>query len=275
MHGSYSYEETLFADHHVPICRYHFDKTLRLMKAYRIGRVHLPWTNLEPPIRGGVHRKLRVDSEDDEVDNQQPAYSSGMASPSAGSITEDSAEDSAEVNSLFSRAGDVPSSDESEPADADDKDCTDHVLASTGGLRQRTKGQLLASADGAATTIAKDSGDLPTGGKLSREAYTAAMEQKEIAEMVRTYPSLDQETQDAIRGEYRKLHQLVKEQGLYSCRYSEYGKEGIRYAIIFSAFLYFLHIKWYIPSACFLGLFWVSRCSSPAQILTVLYFHIC
>lgn len=221
------------------------------MKAYRIGRVHLPWTNLEPPIRGGVHRKLQA-SEQGDSDNisLSPSFSSGMDSPSAGSITEDSAD----VNSLFSRTGDdAPSSDESEPADTDD-------ITSAGGLRQRINGkgqQCPTSAD--ATAPAEESGV-----KLSREAYTAAMEQKEIAEMVRTYPSLDQATQDAIRGEYRALHKLVKEQGLYTCHYSAYGRECIRYAIIFSAFLYFLHIKWYIPSACFLGLFWVSRCAPLA-----------
>lgn len=227
------------------------------MKAYRIGRVHLPWTNLEPPIRGGVHRKLQTPEQDEAdsiISQAQEFPSSGMNSPSAGSITEDSAD----VNSLFSRTGDdAPSSDESEPADADDKDftTTNEDITAAGGVRQRIKGQQsLASVDVAAPAQG-------SGVKLSREAYTAAMEQKEIAEMVRTYPSLDQETQDAIRGEYRALHKLVKEQGLYTCNYSEYGKEAIRYAIIFSAFLYFLHIKWYIPSACFLGLFWVSLCA--------------
>lgn len=206
------------------------------MKAYRIGRVHLPWTNLEPPIRGGVHRKLGDD-------DQHEFVRSGTGSPSAGSITEDSAD----AASLFSRAGDAPSSDESEPEPADE-------MPATAGCRLRIK-------QASAPAAPANESALPPAGSLSREAYTAAMEQKEIAEMVRTYPSLDQETQDAIRSEYRTLHKLVKEQGLYICRYSEYGKEAIRYAMIFSAFLYFLHIKWYIPSACFLGLFWVRLLS--------------
>lgn len=222
-----------------PTCRYHFDKTLRLMKAYRIGRVHLPWTNLEPPIRGGVYRSLS----DDARDELEPATASGMGSPSAGSITEDGAD----VASLFSRAGDSLSSDESEPEPSEDADAV-----SSAGCRLRIK-----QASAKPSADANREPALPNRGKLSREAYTAAMEQKEIAEMVRTYPSLDQETQDAIRSEYRMLHKLVKEQGLYTCHYSNYAKEAVRYAMIFGAFLYLLHIEWYIPSACFLGLFWV------------------
>lgn len=216
------------------------------MKAYRIGRVHLPWTNLEPPIRGGVHRKLDLTEEEDQADAGE-FIASGTGSPSAGSTTEDSAD----VASLFSRAGDTGSSDESEVADTDDD-----APNATAGLRLRVKHAQTKNAEALSTNDPA----LPVGGKLSRQAFTAAMEQKEIAEMVRTYPSLDQETQDAIRAEYRELHKLVKEQGLYTCRYSEYGKEAVRYAIIFSAFLFFLRIGWYIPSACFLGLFWVRPC---------------
>lgn len=222
------------------LCRYHFDKTLRLMKAYRIGRVQLPWTNLEPPIRGGVHRKL--------TDTNTESLKSGLRdvdSPAPESTTEDT--DSAEVSSLFSRAGEPLSSDESEPAE--------EIDVSTCRLRIKQSSASRAEAAAAAANADGD-GSLLTD-KLSREAYTASMEQKEIAEMIRSYPALDQETQDAIRVEYRALHKLIKDQGLYTCHYSAYGRECIRYGIIFSAFLFFLHLEWYIPSACCLGLFWV------------------
>lgn len=224
------------------ICRYHFDKTLRLMKAYRIGRVQLPWTNLEPPIRGGVHRKL-TDTEDETL-------KSGLMdidSPAPGSTTEDT--DSAEVSSLFSRVGEPLSSDESEPAE--------EVDVSMCRLRIKKSSASRAEAAAVAAATATDGNGSLLTDKLSREAYTASMEQKEIAEMIRSYPALDQETQDAIRVEYRALHKLIKEQGLYTCHYSDYGRECVRYAVIFSAFLFFLHLKWYIPSACCLGLFWV------------------
>lgn len=223
-------------------CRYHFDKTLRLMKAYRIGRVQLPWTNLEPPIRGGVHRKL--------TDDHDQAVLTDVESSEADFATEEDT-DSADVSSLFSRAGEPLSSDESEPAEEIDVSI----------CRLRVK---QGSASRAEATVAPDGDASLLTDKLSREAYTAAMEQKEVAEMIRSYPALDQETQDAIRVEYRALHKLIKEQGLYTCHYSAYGRECIRYAIIFSAFLFFLHVKWYIPSACCLGLFWV-RCPTPSS----------
>lgn len=219
------------------ICRYHFDKTLRLMKAYRIGRVQLPWTNLEPPIRGGVHRKL-ADDHGQMLESDLTDYES----PAADSATEDT--DSAEVSSLFSRTGEQLSSDESEPAE--------EIDVSTCRLRIKQ-----GSASRAEATVASNGDGSLLTDKLSREAYTAAMEQQEIAEMIRSYPALDQETQDAIRVEYRALHKLIKEQGLYTCHYSAYGRECVRYAIIFGAFLFLLQRQWYIPSACCLGLFWV------------------
>lgn len=211
------------------------------MKAYRIGRVHLPWTNLEPPIRGGVHRKLNDDHNLDLDDLKTESID--LESPAADSATEDSAE----VSSLFSRAGEPLSSDESELAE--ETDASGCRLRIKQGSTSRGE-PAAAAADGAASLLTE---------KLSREAYTAAMEQKEIAEMIRSYPALDQETQDAIRVEYRALHKLIKDEGLYTCHYSAYGRECVRYAVIFSAFLLLLRFEWYIPSACCLGLFWVGN----------------
>lgn len=91
----------------------------------------------------------------------------------------------------------------------------------------------------------------------SREGYTSAMEQKEFRDGVRDNPSVDQATQYAIALEYRALHERLKEEGFYDCRYSEYGKELVRYLLLFSAFVYLLRSGWYLTSACFLGMFWV------------------
>lgn len=205
------------------------------MKAYRIGRVQLPWTNLVPPIHGGVHRRLTDDNDDTEVDLESIAPSNS---------------DSAEVSSLFSAQREPVSSDEDEPEQVatTEVEKTDRE-GDASQVRLRIKSHPTGPTN-------PDASPLPME-KLSPEAYTAAMEQKEIADSVRKYPSLDQDTQDAIRAEYRALHKLVQENGLYECHYSEYGKEAIRYAIIFSCFLFFLRIEWYIPSACFLGFFWV------------------
>lgn len=89
-----------------------------------------------------------------------------------------------------------------------------------------------------------------------REQYVADLEEKEIQDGIADNPSLDPETQQAILEDYRALHEQIKAQGLYQCRYSEYGKESIRYGILFSAFAYLLYAKWYLTSAMFLGMFW-------------------
>ncbi|EOD51417.1 putative fatty acid desaturase protein [Neofusicoccum parvum UCRNP2] len=211
---------------------YHFEKTLQIMKAYRIGRVQLPWTNLEPPIRAGpsAHRKtpeLVVDEED-----------------SASSADVDDAD------SVFSAKPDPLSSSNSSVGISDGElDPVKDAYRDEAGVRRRNVTSAPTSA-GAKTTE-----PFPAE-NLSRATYTAAMEQKEIADGIRNYPSLDAETQQAIRSEYEALHKLVQEQGLYDCPYGEYGKEMIRYSVLFAAFFYFLRIEWYLTSAVFLGLFW-------------------
>ncbi|KAL1629215.1 hypothetical protein SLS56_005438 [Neofusicoccum ribis] len=211
---------------------YHFEKTLQIMKAYRIGRVQLPWTNLEPPIRAGpsAHRKtpeLAVDDED-----------------SASSADVDDAD------SVFSAKPDPLSSSNSSVGISDSElDPVKDAYRDEAGVRRRNVTNAPTSA-GAKTTE-----PFPTE-NLSRATYTAAMEQKEIADGIRNYPSLDAETQQAIRSEYEALHKLIQEQGLYNCPYGEYGKEMIRYSVLFAAFFYFLRIEWYLTSAVFLGLFW-------------------
>lgn len=94
--------------------------------------------------------------------------------------------------------------------------------------------------------------------KRHREQYAIEQEEREIEEGLRDNPSLDVETQNTIIQSYRELHQRFKDEGLYQCRYSEYARESVRYALLFAAFGGFLYAKWYMTSAVFLGLFWVS-----------------
>lgn len=153
-----------------------------MMKAYRIGKIQQPWTNLEPPIRSSVLQQ-------------------GAA--------------------------------------ADEK----NGIKQIGALDEKKDGK-------PAKTLSADD--------VARAKYTAELEAKEIAEGLRDNPSLDPETQRAITREYRALHEKVKDMGLYQCRYQEYGKELIRYSLLFGAFLYLLRAEWYLTSAIFLGMFWVS-----------------
>jgi sphingolipid 8-(E)-desaturase len=91
---------------------------------------------------------------------------------------------------------------------------------------------------------------------LSRVAYTAAQEQQEIADGMLAYPSVNNETQRAITAEYQALHRQIKEEGFYQCHYVEYGKDALRWLLLFSAFLFLLNAKCYLWSALFLGMFW-------------------
>jgi delta8-fatty-acid desaturase len=99
----------------------------------------------------------------------------------------------------------------------------------------------------------------------SRASYIEALEDKEIADGLSGFPSVDAETQLAITMEYRALHQRIKDQGLYQCRYSEYGKEMVRCALIFGVFISLLRAEWYLLSSVFLGIFWVSLTINRSQ----------
>jgi len=93
-------------------------------------------------------------------------------------------------------------------------------------------------------------------------------EQKEIEIGIAENPSLDLETQKAIIMDYRELHEQFKAQGLYQCNYKAYAWESLRYGILFASFAYLLYVKWYMSSALFLGLFWVSPSHPTIQVVT-------
>lgn len=86
--------------------------------------------------------------------------------------------------------------------------------------------------------------------------YVANTVQEEIDADIAKYPSLDFNTQRDIALKFEALHQRVKEEGYYNCRYIEYGKEMVRYTALFALFVSTLKQEWYFVSACFLGLFW-------------------
>ena len=95
----------------------------------------------------------------------------------------------------------------------------------------------------------------------SRMAFTSAMEQKEIAEGLASMPSVDENTQLAIAMDFRALHERVKNEGYYDCPYIEYGKEMIRYSLLFGTFIYFLRAEWYLTS-------WACSGSRSCSLLT-------
>ncbi|KAK3696618.1 hypothetical protein LTR37_017871 [Vermiconidia calcicola] len=91
---------------------------------------------------------------------------------------------------------------------------------------------------------------------MSPEDYTTAEMQQALENDLAKYPSLDAATQGDIAAKFQLLHQRVRDEGFYDCRYVEYYKEMARYATLFALFAFCLSRSWYFVSACFLGLFW-------------------
>jgi delta8-fatty-acid desaturase len=224
-------------------CRYHRVETTRLMLAYRVGKIQQPWTNFVPPLRGGVFRKFGSDEKAEDASSEDEDGSTWGT-------------DSTHSDNL-SRLN-TPSP------------CLGPIVLEAGTLEKDTqplKAPLL--------TVVEEKGNewhhaairkrsnCPPG--MSREAYTAALEQQEISNDIQAYPSLDVETQLAIRKEYQELHERVKAAGHYQCRYSEYGKDSIRFAIVFGIFLYLVYAKWYLMSGVMLGLWWVCYRLDPSE----------
>ena len=210
---------------------YHSHKALQMMNKYRIGRIAAPWVNFTPPIRGGIYRDsteaAQHTSDDEDGDDAGSSWSSSLDSlnsstTSLGSIT----------------VGDIGHS-------AIMSSCPNQGLDRYSSPAYRSK-------------ISPSNAQLNNPQRLSPKDYTSSAVQKAIDNDIRDNPSLDAETQRVITLKYQMLHQRVKDEGYYDCHYIEYGKEIIRYTLLFSLFFTFLREEWYLTSACLLGLFWVS-----------------
>ena len=205
------------------------------MNKYRIGRIAGPWVNFTPPIRGGVHRDnieaAQEGSDDEDCDDTSSSWSSRLESinsstTSIDSITNGDVGHSARLNSRSKEKFDPYSSSVHQDQAAERR-------------------------------IQSSNAQINNHHRLSPTDYTSSAVQKAIDDDIRDNPSLDAGTQRAITLKYQALHQRVKDEGFYDCHYIEYGKEIIRYTLLFSLFFTFLRAEWYLTSACFLGLFWV------------------
>lgn len=79
---------------------------------------------------------------------------------------------------------------------------------------------------------------------------------EEIEFDLEKYPSLDAATQASIVNKYRLLNERIRAEGLYTCRYSSYAVEILRYIALFFGCLYFLHLGWHGTAGALLGIFW-------------------
>ena len=221
-------------------CRYHSAKALRLMNRYRIGRIAGPWLNFTPPIRGGIYRSAAEDDSSSDDDDSDSHLTSANSSTTSIDVVNDVklVQPCLLDNHLINRCSNL-----THPSPVDGiPDCT-------------ATNQVGPTRVSANSSCRRASPRKPE--RRSPEDYTSFAVQNEIDSDLRDYPSLDAETQQEITKKYQALHQRVKDEGFYDCRYVEYGKEFIRYSALFALFVVSLRAEWYLTSAAFLGLFWV------------------
>jgi sphingolipid 8-(E)-desaturase len=225
------------------------------MRAFRIARKPMgPWANLTPPIRGGPHRHLghladREDTESPLAGTITPAVT--ITPPPVLSLSGNDA--AADAPLLRRRVSAAPPSIAGSTTD-DSSNTSDSGSSPPG------------SPSSLATTALDDIDDPNEPPKDPAKYVDWAVDQG-VDKALREYPSLDLQVQQAIVRRYRQLHQDVRDQGLYECRYIEYGKEMVRYTTLFVLFLVFLRWGWYTVSAACLGFFWVCLTSA----LTIRY----
>ncbi|MCJ1290931.1 hypothetical protein MMC34_002473 [Xylographa carneopallida] len=226
---------------------YHSAKTLRLMAVFRIGRIQPPWINLTPPIRGGVFRKYQDEEESisSRSDDEEPPLASDLASVNSSTTSLELSVDD-ELKSYNEPL--IRSSSKTIECDGygSDNGCE---------INQRRAFQAKADAFELYSELKGLTGR-PLLQDQTRDAFTTQTMQDEINRDLESYPSLDSATQQNITKKYQALHQRIKDEGYYDCRYMEYGKEFVRYSFLFALFLVSLRAEWYMTSAVFLALFW-------------------
>jgi delta8-fatty-acid desaturase len=206
--------------------RYHSDAALKTMTAYRIGRKQAgSWANRTPPTRGGVYHKQATSSVIGIDSDTEVDDGISLAS------SECSCEGPVHIRKRVLRT----------EAEVSDGVQTNDHCPSEQGLNQSHHGS-----------------------SLSRTQFTNERIQSHAGLDAQQYPSLDPEVQQEIVRKYRVLHQKIRDDGLYNCPYLDYGKEVVRYAALFAAFLVALRFGQYIISAIFLGLFWVRFCRTTS-----------
>lgn len=220
-------------------CRYHSAATLRTMVAYRIGRKPMgPWISKTPPIRGGIFRKSSLHTEPEIPDMS-------ISDPESSSDTDDYSDELSSTNTPASL------SQCSSPSLSSIDGPGARIPGLSLGLGQKGLRRRIASSSASSVGAASPPTNCPV-------KYTDWAVQQGIEKGLRDYPSLDPKVQQGVVNRYRALHQQIRDEGLYNCRYVEYGKEMLRYTTLFACFLFALHHGWYMTSAVFLGLFWVS-----------------
>lgn len=206
------------------------------MRAFRIGRKQGVWVNMTPPIRGGTFRPYEplpagTDSSDEsETDTDEDKLDDDTISQTSTECSCDSG--------VGHKAPALPAQDV--------------------GVRRRVNASLPSSCSSCKCPLPENNASKTAAAGSSTIIKIAnAGVLQEVARDTMNYPSIEPMVQQDITRRYRALHQRIQDEGLYKCRYIEYGKEMVRYVALFAAFLATLYYKQYMISAVFLGLFWV------------------
>lgn len=208
------------------IFRYHSSDTLRCMGSFAIGEIDgsKPWNSMRPPIQ-----------QSPGVPAQQCIEEMRMKTGNAEK----------EIIKALENANSQPQLVPSACLSTSHKTC-----------RSRISTPLVAEQAPVVSCPVSSIINTLDSNTTSRDDFTRLAEKHEIELDLAKHPSLDDGTQQYIITRYRVLHDRIKQEGLYDCRYINYLKECCRYGLLFAAFLYTLKSEWFITSAVFLGLFW-------------------
>lgn len=214
-----------------------------------------PWMNKTPPIRGGIFRpySLHNDPEIPDMSISEPESLSDTDNDSSDELSFTNTPASlSQCSSPGLLAIDSPGTS---------------ISGLSLGLPEKSVRRRITSSGSSVGSAAP-----PTTCPVK---YTDWAVQQGVEKGLRDYPSLDPMVQQGVVNRYRALHQQIRDEGLYDCRYTEYGKEMLRYTSLFIGFLIALQHGWYMTSAVLLGLFWVSlalRISRLGESLLTLAF---
>lgn len=197
----------------------HSVEARKQMLNFTIGKTQGHWENFEAPIHGGKFRP---------IDNNQ------------GSVQEVEVHAELEPQVIIS---DVESRSPSLSSVSSD----DHSFLLDPSLLRRRKHTDSSSSSMTSISLIEPEPDKFDADYLTRKGIEIDLEK---------YPSLDDETQSEIKEKYRALEKRIRAEGLYNCNYWAYGRECIRYTLLFGASLACIHYGWYKIAAFFLGAFW-------------------